>query len=236
MNERIPEAERREMREREEAATEGPLGVFHGEQIRTADGVMPVARVSREPQRMEIKGNAEFFANSRTDLPRLLDGIDDAYAELDKKDLALVRAKKALEDESRDARKVFEELQRVSKQRDGADDRYRLADHVAQELALETKTQADEMKWYRSLKIVRQEEGITEIDGGRKAQMLHEMWEENVRLKAELEKRPGLSREETADLFGGKMMNVAQQGVELLARAKQIDTQAARIKALEERR
>ena len=55
-----------------------------------------------------------------------------------------------------------------------------------------------------------------------------------MRLKAELEKRPGLSHEETADLFGGKMMNAAQQGVELIARAKQIDSQAERIKALEE--
>ena len=63
---------------------------------------------------------------------KVFDALTDAYEELDKKDLALVRAKKALADESRDARKVFEELQVV--------------DHVVQELTLETKAQAARIK------------------------------------------------------------------------------------------
>lgn len=193
MNNRIPEAELREKRERVEAATEGPfegrgvalasrmpakvIRVWRDEQNRRC--TQTIAIIPRIPGRKDLqtRDDAEFFAHSRADLPRLLDALDDAYEELD--------------------------------------------------------TQADEMKWYRSLKIVREEEGITGIDGGRKAMMLHEIWEENVRLKAELEKRPGLSHEETADLFGGKMMNVAQQGAELIARANEIDTQAERLTKLE---
>ena len=80
-----------------------------------------------------------------------------------------------------------------------------------------------ELAWYRTLKIVRQDDSITEIDGGKKAQMLHEMWEENVRLKKELSER-GLSPKETEDLLGGKFLNTAQQGIELLNRANKIES------------
>ncbi|KKM26810.1 hypothetical protein LCGC14_1581080, partial [marine sediment metagenome] len=37
-----------------------------------------------------------------------------------------------------------------------------------------------ELAWYRTLKILRHDDNVTEINGGKKAQMLHEMWEENV--------------------------------------------------------
>ena len=80
-----------------------------------------------------------------------------------------------------------------------------------------------ELAWYRTLKILRHDDNVTEIDGGEKAQMLHEMWEENVRLKKELSER-GISPKETADLFGGEMMNVARQGEELLRRGKKIES------------
>lgn len=50
------------------------------------------------------------------------------------------RVDKALKDESRDARKVFEKLQRVSAERDGAEGRYQLADTVVQSLSKENIT------------------------------------------------------------------------------------------------
>ncbi len=49
------------------------------------------------------------------------------------------------------------------------------------ELEATNTEQAKELEWYHTLKIER-DEGDNH-DGGKKAQMLHEMWEENVRLK-----------------------------------------------------
>lgn len=96
--------------------------------------------------------------------------------------------------------------------------------------AREEKREA-EMEWYRKLKVVRDDD-VTRIDGGETAQLLHEMWEENIRLKAEVKKR-GLSREDVEDIFGDKMMNSVQQGAELLRRGNQIDTLRARVETLE---
>ena len=76
---------------------------------------------------------AEEQADAIYILKACIDALSAAYAREE-------RLEKALEDESRDAREVFEKLQHTSKQRDGEREKYQMADMAVQGLADENKT------------------------------------------------------------------------------------------------
>jgi len=78
----------REIRERAEAATEGPWEVkekFAMTSVRTQD---PTARlgfrlVAQVPLRVEDTSDAEFIAHARTDVPRLVEALEAVLKALD---------------------------------------------------------------------------------------------------------------------------------------------------------